>query len=117
MNTGTVSSWTTLAGASDSAATLTGSQVTGDLTLVVKGMGGGIYINTHSSSGWLGWTSLPGSTTQTSAATITNNSLHLVVIGSDGVTMWHGIQDLTTQTFSGWNVLSGFTPSKPALTS
>jgi hypothetical protein len=117
MGTMHASSWTTIPGATDSAASLTGSQVTGDLTLVVKGIGSGIYVNTHFSSGWFGWTSLPGSTTQTPAATITDDSLHLVVIGADGYTIWYGAKDQNTGIFGDWNILSGYTPSKPTLAS
>jgi outer membrane protein assembly factor BamB/protocatechuate 3,4-dioxygenase beta subunit len=117
MVTYAVSSWTQLPGTSDSAATLTGSQITGNLTLVVKGTGGGIYTNKHCSSGWLGWAGFSGSTIKTPAATVCGDCLHLVVMGGDGVTMWHGTEDQTTGTFSDWNILNGYTPSKPTLTS
>jgi len=60
---------------------------------------------------------LPGSTCDTSAATVIDNELHVVVRSSDGAKMWHGYVNLVGGGFSGWTLLSGSTPSTPTLTS
>jgi hypothetical protein len=43
--------------------------------------------------------------------------LFFVVIGMDGTSMWQSSLDLATSSFQGWTLLSGATPSAPALTS
>lgn len=44
------------------------------------------------------------------------NQLHVVVRGVNYDQIWYGNVDLTTNTFSGWTLLGGSTPSPPTLT-
>jgi predicted esterase len=86
--------------------------------LVARGSNNGIYYRTHDSitESWDSWTSVPGSTPNSPAATVTNNELHLVVRGMNGGQIWHSYVNLSDNSFSGWTLLSGATPSAPTLT-
>ena len=92
MVTVTVSIWSCLPGTSNSSATLTRSQTTNFLTIVVKSTVGSIYTNNYYNNLWHDWSAFSGSTIKTPAATMIGDQLHLIVIGGDGIT-WHGIQN------------------------
>jgi outer membrane protein assembly factor BamB/subtilisin family serine protease len=89
-------------------------------SLVVRGQDNRIYYRSYNSSSgsWGSWNAFPsGSTCDNPAAAICNNELHVVVRSMDGSKLWHRYVNLATTTFSGWTLLSGFTPSAPTLTS
>ena len=90
-----------------------------DSYLVVRGANNQIYYRTCDSvSGtWGSWIGLPGSTIDSPAAVVCGNELHIVVRGSDGITLWHSYVNLNDGTFSGWEWISGTTPSPPTLAS
>lgn len=85
------------------------------LYLVVRGSDDRIYYRTWDGTTWLGWTALPGATTDSPAAAVLDNDLHIVVKGLTGE-IWHGYVDLATSVWSGWTMVSGATPSTPTLT-
>jgi uncharacterized repeat protein (TIGR02543 family) len=114
----TFSGWTLLSGATPSAPTLTTNGTS--LCLVVRGETNCIYYRFYdvASHTWSDWTALPDGTTNDSpAATLLNDTLQVVVRGVNNDEIWHGYVNLTDNTFSGWTLLSGATPSKPTLTS
>jgi hypothetical protein len=90
-----------------------------NMSLVVRGANNLIYHRIFNSacSLWNEWLELPGSTTDSPAAAVCGDELHLVVRGSDGITLWHSYINLKSGDFSGWAWISGTTPSKPTLTS
>jgi hypothetical protein len=85
--------------------------------LVVRGNDNGIYYRSYAGSTWTEWTKLPGATLMSPAACVFNNKLQIVVVGTDGTSLWYGNVDLGTSSFSGWTLLSGATPSAPTLAS
>jgi hypothetical protein len=86
--------------------------------LVVRGGDNRIYYRISTSPGvWGSWNTLPGLTCDSPAAAIYNNELHVVVRSSSGTQLYHGYVNLGTSAFSGWTLLSGFTPSAPTLAS
>jgi len=85
------------------------------LYLVVRGMNDAIYYRSWDGTSWGGWTELPGATTNSPAAAVLGNNLHIVVKGLTGE-IWHGYVDLTTSVWSGWSLVPGATPSPPTLT-
>jgi hypothetical protein len=113
------SGWTLLSGSTPSAPTLATDGTS--LALVVQGEDNRIYYCTYSitTQAWTGWSALPSGTTPDSpAATIMGNTLYVSVVGSDGNgDIYQSSINLGTSAFSGWNLLSGSTPSKPTLTS
>lgn len=108
--------WTPLSGATPSKPTLTASQGTGKLHLAVRGLDNGTWFREYASS-WGSWVGVPtGASCDGPAAAVVENKLHFVVRGMDGNTLWHGYVDLSTDTFTGWDPLSGSTPSALTLT-
>ncbi len=116
------SGWTLLSGASPSAPTLLryGSK----LVLVVRGFTNIIYYRSFdcASEVWSGWFAVPdGATCDAPAAAMLGTDLHLVVRGlsaadiSGNNTLWHGYISLEDDSFSGWTLLEGWTPSAPTL--
>jgi hypothetical protein len=55
----------------------------GGLSLAVRGIDNGIYVNRFNGAAWLGWTQLPGATLDSPALAVNGNMLELVVHGSD----------------------------------
>ena len=86
--------------------------------LAVRGVDNSIYYRKYDVNAdlWSTWHLLPGATIASPAACIFENKLHLVVLGIDGTTLWHGNVNLETDQFSGWQILSGATTSAPVLT-
>jgi hypothetical protein len=85
---------------------------------VVRGQNNVIYYRLFSlaSRTWGAWAVLPsGTTTDTPAAVLFGNQLHIVVRGTNSTGIYYGYLDFTTNVFSGWTVLSGATPSTPTL--
>jgi len=113
--------WTLISGATPSRPALTASQSSGKLYLVVRGLDNRIYYRdyTASSNIWGDWNVLPGATIDGPGATVTGNKLHVVVRGMDGSSLWHGYlaNPADPASFTGWNSISGSTPSAPTLTS
>jgi hypothetical protein len=111
------SSWTMIAGSTDAAPSLTASSTLNTVYLCVKGLNEAIYLNEWSSS-WQGWTPLAtGSTGESPTIAVTDDVLQVVVKGTDGASLWHCNVDLNTDVQSGWQMLSGFSPSAPTITS
>jgi hypothetical protein len=106
-------SWSKVPGSTPSAPSLAADS-TGRIYLVVRGMDNGIYINTYY-NGWQGWKRLPGSTVNAPAAVILNGIMHIVVIGGDGRSIWHGQLNLSSNNLT-WKKISGSTQSAPSLT-
>jgi uncharacterized repeat protein (TIGR02543 family) len=111
-----VQEWTWIPGVSASPPVLAASQSSGELYMLVRGADDGIYECLYDSS-WGTWASLEGSTIASPAAMVCGDQLHVIVQGSDAVTLWYGAVDLDSMVFGGWNWISGSTPSKPVLTS
>lgn len=112
------SGWTLMDGSTPSAPTLTANST--HLCLVVRGSNSVIYYRFYAlaSEVWGAWQTVPlGTTLSTPAAALAGSELHLVVRGSNLNQIWHGTMNTETGTFSGWNLLSGATPSPPVLTS
>jgi parallel beta-helix repeat protein len=116
------SGWALLSGASPSAPTLVtyGSK----LVLVVRGFTNMIYYRFYDCDlgTWSEWTPVPdGATCDSPAAAVLGSSLHLVVRGlsttyvSGNNTLWYGVVNLVDDSFSGWTMLDGWTPSAPRL--
>ena len=117
------SGWTLLSGATSSAPTLTSNGTT--LCLVVRGLDNRIYYRVYDTGAqaWQGWNALPsGTTCDKPAAAMLGSTLSIVVRGysptdaSANNTLWYSTVNLTNNAFSGWTMLSGATPSSPALT-
>ena len=118
LTTGTFLGWTRLSGATLSAPTLATSQTSNKLYLTVRGFNNFTYYNTWNGTGWEGWTVLPsGVTSDSAAATIIGDELHVVVRGTDGYSLWHYHINLSTSDHAGWTRISGATTSAPTLTS
>jgi hypothetical protein len=86
--------------------------------LVARGPNNAIYHRSYdlATLTWTDWTMVPGGATcDGPAATLVGNTLHMVVRGMEGTTLWYG--SVTAGTFSGWTHISGNTPSKPTLVS
>jgi M6 family metalloprotease-like protein len=118
LGTGGFSGWTQLDGTTPSPPVLTSNST--HLCLVIRGSNNAIYYRWYdlAAESWGGWTSFPfGLTPDVPAATITGDSLQIVVRGMVDDLIWHGTLDLTSDTWSGWSQLEGSTPSKPVLTS
>ncbi len=112
------SGWSSLAGGSDAAPTLAACPDLNAAYLCVKGQDNHIYINKWTGGVWQGWSALSsGSTIDTPAAAATDETLQIVVRGSDGNSLWHCSLDLNTQAQSAWSNIGGSTPSTPTLTS
>jgi hypothetical protein len=117
LTSGTFSGWTFLPGSTPSTPILS-AWGSNNLTLVVRGDDNTLYINTFNGTSWQGWTGLSsGSTLESPAATVTGDTLIIVVVGMDGNTLWQTSIDLNTSSFSGWTWITGSTPSPPILTS
>jgi hypothetical protein len=111
------SGWTKLTGETPSAPTLTSNGTT--LCLVVRGENNRIYYRFYNiaSQTWTGWEVLPsGWTLDSPAAAIQANQLHIVVRGMDGTSIWDCSLNLTTNVYSGWELVGGETPSAPSCT-
>jgi hypothetical protein len=116
MTSSAFSGWQLIAGATESAPTLSVSESRSELILVVRGMDNTLYYNVWTASDWQGWSSVPnGSTCDGSSITVIDGTMHLVVRGMDGYTLWHGYVDLETGDFSGWTFVGGATDSAPTL--
>ena len=118
LSTQAFSGWQSVGGSTPSRPVLAMSEARGEAYLVVRGSNNLIYRNTWSITGWAGWTALPtGSTRDGPAATVIGDSLHVVVKGAGGNTLWHSTLNLDTSAFTSWTLVTGSTPSAPTLTS
>jgi hypothetical protein len=118
MSTMVFSGWTIIDGATQSSPILTASESRNEVYLVVRGLNNVIYYDTWTETGWTGWTGLStGATIDGPGATVTGNTLYMVVRGMDSYALWHGMVDLTNGSLATWTLLSGSTPSPPTVTS
>ena len=114
LSTGDFSGWIRIPGATPSKPELA-ADLNCNLYLAVRGMDDGIWINSYNGSTWTGWRRIQGSTVDGPAIAILGNTLHMIVRGSDGFSIWHSTMDLTSSTWQGWTKISGSTPSTPDL--
>jgi len=116
------SGWSQISGSTPSAPTLVnyGSK----LMLVIRGFNNIVFYRTYdtSTASWTGWVGVPDAvTSDTPAATVIGDTLHLVVKGlsaSDltiNSTLYHSYINLLDSTFSDWTAIGGSTPSSPTL--
>jgi len=122
--TGAFSGWTLISGQTPSKPALTAKDPTPlvadancALFLLVRGMTNGIYLRTRTSS-WGSWITLPGSTDAGPAIAYVSASdtLHMLVKGNGNNNIYWATRTVAGGTFSGWSLISGQTPSGPALT-
>jgi hypothetical protein len=107
--------WSQLDGATPSAPTLTSNGTL--LCLVVRGEDNNIYYRCYNGS-WGSWYALPtGSTSDSPAAAMLGNNLHIVVRGMDGNSLWDTVVACNGTVVRGWMALSGATSSRPVLAS
>jgi parallel beta-helix repeat protein len=84
--------------------------------LVVQGSNNRIYYRNYFNGAWKDWKVVPsGTTCDTPAAAVANDKLYMVVRGMDGNSLYFGSINLVDDSFSGWDWISGSTPSKPVL--
>ena len=84
---------------------------------VVRGTNNRIYYRYCSWGVWDDWNMVPsGSTCDSPAAVVYDGKLYMVVRSMDGDKLWFGWVNLIDDSFSGWSLISGSTPSKPTLT-
>ncbi len=85
--------------------------------LIVRGIDNRILFGDIPDEFSQGWTALPnGYTSDSPAAAICRNELHVVVRSTDGSGIWHSYINRSDGSFSGWTLLSGYTQSAPTLT-
>ena len=123
------SGWTLLSGSSPSSPTLVKYNL--KLILVVRGFSQAIYYRIYDivTDVWGDWNVVPnswtsvndGATCDSPAAAVIGTTLHFVVRGfstvnaAANVTLWHCSVDLTDNSFSGWELLTGWSSSAPRL--
>jgi hypothetical protein len=86
--------------------------------LVVRGLEGQIWYREYDCAGdvWGDWVALSsGVAADSIAATVCDGKLYMTVQGMDGQSLWFGYVDLSDDSFSGWNAISGLTSSAPTL--
>jgi len=115
---GAFSGWTPLQGSTPSAPVLATTHLTNELFLAVRGEDNVIYLKNWNGITWdATWTPLPsGSTGFSPAIAVYGNNLQIVVIGMDGISLWHNSMDINTNALSTWTPLSGSSPSAPTMT-
>jgi len=86
--------------------TPTMTAIDSEVYLVVRGTDNGIWYRSYDGSTWTNWIGLGGQTYDTPAATVLNGRLHIVVNGTDGSLWWSSV-NLTDNSFSGWQGISG----------
>ena len=110
--------WEAISGATESKPMLVWCGLRSEMLLVVRGLDNVVYYSVWNGIGWEGWTGLPsGATCDGPVATAIGDTLHIIVRGMDGYSLWHCHIDLTTSTQSGWTALGGATQSTSTLTS
>jgi hypothetical protein len=109
----TFSGWTKLPGSTPSAPYMISDGYR--LWLAVRGMDNKVYINCWGDD-WVGWKQVPtGSTISSPAIELGPSILHLVVIGSDGKSIWYTQLDMEGSQISTWSRIPGSSPSPVAL--
>jgi len=110
------SGWTMLSGETESAPTLV--QYGSSLVLVVRGLNNWIYYRFYDcvSGIWGDWMYTPsGATIDSPAAAVLGDELHVVVRSDDGGSIWHSFINMSSNEFSGWQLVGGATNSRPVL--
>jgi len=102
--------WSSISGLTPSRPTLVSTEY--GLIMVVRDISNGIWVYRFSDNSWM---PIPGLTVDSPAATALGDALHLVVRGSDGISLWHGTLNLKTNAFSGWTPLNGLSNATPEL--
>ncbi|MEM3384163.1 MAG: multicopper oxidase domain-containing protein [Nitrososphaeria archaeon] len=110
------SGWKPVDGSTPSAPILVPKQTSNDLCLIVRGENNLLYINTWNGFVWQGWTAVPsGATPLSPAAVVLGDTLHFVVVGMDGYSLWYNSMNLVNGTIVGWMPMNGSTLSAPTL--
>jgi hypothetical protein len=109
---GNFSGWIPIPGVTRSKPTLVSTP--SGLLMIVRGLGNDtwLYPLTWPNASWI---PLLGATVDSPAAAAIGDRLHIVVRGLDGYSLWHGVLNLSTRTFSGWSSIAGATDSTPDL--
>lgn len=116
LDTGDYSDWALIPGLVTSSPALAGWGNEDDYCLIVRGGDNRIYINKYIDFYWAGWMVLSsGLTSESPAAAIIDNRLHLVTVGLDKTALWQSVLNLDSEAFSGWVRIAGATPSKPVI--
>jgi len=62
------------------------------------------------------WTKLAGgATSDTPGVAVMGTKVYVVIRGLDGASLWYGVLDVDSDTFSGWSSLNGAADSTPQL--
>jgi len=103
---GTFSGWIPVPGLTSSRPTLVSTS--NGVLMLVRGLENDIwaYPLTQPAPSWI---RLPGATVDSPAATALGDRVHIVVRGLDNYSLWHGILDVNTWSFSGWTNIAGLT--------
>jgi hypothetical protein len=111
------SGWKAVGGSTPSAPVLATLHTVNGLCLAVRGDDNQIYVNRWNGVSWQGWNVISlGSTVSSPAIAVYQNTLHMIVIGLDGSSLWYNSMNLTTNVASGWTPLMGSSPSAPTIT-
>jgi parallel beta-helix repeat protein len=110
--TGEFSGWIPIPGLTSSKPTLVSTS--SGVLLIARGLGNDIWIYplTWPNASWI---NIPGLTVDAPAATAVGDEVHIVVRGLDGYSLWHGVLNVSTWSFTGWNSIHGATDSTPEL--
>ncbi len=118
LSTHTFSDWIALEGTSPSAPTLSSNGT--HLALIVRGGNSLIYYKIYNlaTKSWSNWATTPtGSTSESVAAELVGNELHIVVRGVSSESLWYCYCNLASLSWSSWTLIEGSSPSAPTLTS
>lgn len=118
IETGVFSGWTRISGATSSSPDLAVNPGESKLYLAVRGLKNTIYLRTWSEGKWSSWEQVPsGTTSDGPAITVSNDLLHIVVRGMANPSyIYHRTKVLSTNTWTSWTKLTGYTSSTPTLT-
>ena len=113
----TVQDWAWISGAATSPPILAPNPAEDEVFIVVRGGDNAIYVSKYTTY-WMSWVGMGGMTYSSPGATVCGDYLHVIVRGSDAITLWHNTIDCATGMYiGGWSWISGSTPSRPVLTS
>ena len=105
------SGWSKFPGGTPSAPSLAVTET--GLILTIRGNNSGAYYSTYNGS-WSGWTRLQGSNIDSIGTTVIGDTYHVMAL-SNNSKMYHGQMTVSTETWLGWTLMNGTTPSQPVL--
>jgi len=109
---GNFSGWISVPGLTPSRPTLVSTS--NGVLMLVRGLGDDIWVYplTWPNASWI---NIPGLTIDSPVAVGVGSKVHIVVRGLDGYSLWFGVLDINTWSFTGWNSIAGLTDSTPDL--